>query len=331
MSPNQLHSASIIGTGAYTPERILTNAYFEKLVDTSDEWITSRTGIKRRHVVEAGMATTEMSERASRLAIAAAGIEPADIDMILVGTVTPDMALPSAAALLQNRLGAYNAGISDMVAACAGFIYGLGTARAFVVSGQYKNVLVLGAETLTSITNYKDRGTCVLFGDGAGAAIVSRSESGGRILSSCLRGDGRQWEDLHIPKGGSATPLENGDLENGNTCIRMNGSEVFKYAVRGMVESSKQALEDAGLTSADVSLFIPHQANIRIMEAVAKRLSLPLERVLNNIEEYGNTSAASVPIGLHEAVSDGRIKPGDVVLLSAFGAGFCWGSAVIQY
>jgi 3-oxoacyl-[acyl-carrier-protein] synthase-3 len=326
-----LHSAAITGTGAYTPERILTNADFERLVDTSDEWITSRTGIKRRHVVDPGMATSEMSERASRLAMAAAGIEPDDIDMILVGTVTPDMALPSAAALLQERLGAFNAGISDMVAACAGFIYGLGTARAFVVSGQYKNVLVLGAETLSSITNYNDRSTCVLFGDGAGAAIVSRSESGGRILSSCLRGDGRQWEDLQIPKGGSLVPLECDDLNNGSRYIHMNGSEVFKYAVRGMVESSKKALEDAELTSDDVSLFIPHQANIRIMDAVAKRLSLPRERVLNNIEEYGNTSAASVPIGLDEAVRDGRVKPGDVVLLSAFGAGFCWGSAVIQY
>jgi 3-oxoacyl-[acyl-carrier-protein] synthase-3 len=326
-----LHSAAITGTGAYTPDRILTNADFERMVDTSDEWITSRTGIKRRHVVDSGMATAEMSERASRLAMTAAGIDPADIDMILVGTVTPDMALPSTAALLQERLGAFNAGITDMAAACAGFIYGLGMARALVVSGQYRNVLVLGAETLSSITNYKDRSTCVLFGDGAGAAIVSRSESGGRILSSCLRGDGRQWEDLQIPKGGSATPMENGDLENGNRCILMNGSEVFKYAVRGMVESSKQALADAGLTSADVSLFIPHQANIRIMDAVAKRLSLPRELVLNNIEEYGNTSAASVPMGLHEATRDGRIKPGDVVLLSAFGAGFCWGSAVIQY
>lgn len=326
-----LHSASIIGTGSYTPEKILTNEYFASIVETSDEWITSRTGIKRRHVVENGMATSEMSEYATRIALEEAGISASDIGMILIGTVTPDRPLPSAAAMLQERIGAINAGISDVAAACAGFIYGLGMARALVCVGQMEHVLVVGAETLTSITNYQDRNTCVLFGDGAGAAIVSRRETGGRILATSMMGDGRQWQQLFIPKGGSATPLNNGDLADGSTCIRMNGSEVYKHAVRGMVRSSERALAEANMTSADVSLFIPHQANLRIMEAVAKRLKIPGDRVIQNIEEYGNTSSASVPIGLAEASKEGRIKSGDVVLLSAFGAGFCWGSAVIQY
>ncbi len=326
-----LHNASIIGTGSYTPDKILTNDYFESIVETSDDWITSRTGIKRRHVVENGMATSEMSEYASQIALEQAGIKASDIGMILIGTVTPDRPLPSAAAMLQDRIGAVNAGISDVAAACAGFIYGLGMARALVCVGQMEHVLVVGAETLTSITNYKDRNTCVLFGDGAGAAIVSRRNSGGRILSTSLMGDGRQWQELYIPKGGSATPLINGDLGNGNTCISMNGSEVYKHAVRGMVASSEQALAEANLKAEDVNLFIPHQANIRIMDAVAKRLKIPDDCIIKNIEEYGNTSSASVPIGLAEAGRDGRIKPGDVVLLSAFGAGFCWGSAVVQY
>ena len=325
------YEAFVSGTGGFTPERILTNEDFERMVDTSDEWITTRTGIKRRHVVEPGMATSEMSEHAARLAMEEAGIEAEDIGMILVGTVTPDMALPSTAALLQERLGAYNAGISDMAAACAGFLYGLATARAFVGVGQYEHVLAVGAETLTSITNYKDRNTCVLFGDGAGAAIVSRGKGKGKILSACLKGDGRQWAELQIPAGGSLREMEPADLDNGRRCIRMNGREVFRHAVRGMTESARVALRDAGLTQEDVNLFIPHQANVRIMNAVAERLGLTEDRVFNNIEEYGNTSSASVPIGLYEAHRDGRIRPGDTVLLSAFGAGFCWGSAVIQY
>jgi 3-oxoacyl-[acyl-carrier-protein] synthase-3 len=310
---------------------VLTNADFERMVDTSDEWITTRTGIKRRHVVEPGMATSEMSEHAARMALKEAGIEPEELGLIIVGTVTPDLPLPSAAALLQKRLGATRAGVTDIAAACAGFIYGLATARAFVAVGQYKHVLVIGAETLSSITNYKDRNTCVLFGDGAGAAVVSQSTTGGRILSACLRGDGRQWAELQIPSGGSLKKLEPSDLENGSRFIHMNGSEVYKYAVRGMADSSHDALAEAGLTAQDVDLFIPHQANRRIMEAVAKRLGLARERVVDNIEEYGNTSAASVPIGLSEALRAGRIQPGMTVLLSAFGAGFCWGSAVIQF
>jgi 3-oxoacyl-[acyl-carrier-protein] synthase-3 len=323
--------AWITGTGSYTPERVLTNADFERMVDTSDEWIISRTGIKRRHLVVEGQATSAMGEQASCRALEQAGISAEDIELILVGTVTPDMALPSTAALLQERLGAHRAAISDMAAACAGFIYGLATARAFVVSGMCRQVLVVGAETLSSITNYQDRNTCVLFGDGAGAAVVSASPGKARILSACLRGDGRQWPHLQIPAGGSLRKLVPSDLENGGRCIHMNGSEVFKYAVRGMTESTERALADAGLSPADISLFIPHQANVRIMEAVAKRLEVTPDRVLNNIEEYGNTSSASVPIGLDEACRTGRVQPGDVVVLSAFGAGFCWGSAVLQF
>jgi 3-oxoacyl-[acyl-carrier-protein] synthase III len=323
--------AWITGTGSYVPERILTNADFERMVDTTDEWITTRTGIKRRHVVAEGQATCAMGEQASLRALEQAGLSANDIDLILVGTVTPDMVLPSTAALLQERLGAQRAAISDMVAACAGFIYGLATARAFVVSGMCRQVLVVGGETLSSITNYQDRNTCVLFGDGAGAAVVSSSPGRARILSACLRGDGRQWEDLYIPAGGSLRKLVPSDLENGSRFIHMNGSEVFKYAVRGMTESTETALADAGLSPADINLFIPHQANVRIMEAVSKRLGLGPDRVLSNIAEYGNTSSASVPIGLDEAYREGRIRPGDVVVLSAFGAGFCWGSAVLKF
>jgi len=321
----------ILGIGSYVPEKVLTNADFERMVDTTDEWITTRTGIKRRHVVVEGQATCAMGEQASLRALEQAGVSANDIDLILVGTVTPDMVLPSTAALLQERLGAQRAAISDLVAACAGFIYGLATARAFVVSGMCRQVLVVGGETLSSITNYQDRNTCVLFGDGAGAAIVSSSPGKARILSACLRGDGRQWQDLYIPAGGSLRKMVPSDLENGSRFIHMNGSEVFKYAVRGMTESTEQALADAGLSPADINLFIPHQANVRIMEAVAKRLNLGPDRVLSNIAEYGNTSSASVPIGLDEAHREGRIRPGDVVVLSAFGAGFCWGSAVLKF
>ena len=323
--------AWITGTGCYVPERVLTNADLERMVDTSDEWITTRTGIKRRHLVAEGQATSEMGEQAAQRALEAAGITADELDLILVGTVTPDMVLPSTAALLQERLGAERAAVNDIVAACAGFIYGVATARAFVMSGMCRNVLVVGAETLSSITNYHDRNTCVLFGDGAGAAIVSAKPGPAKILSACLRGDGRQWQELQIPAGGSLKRLDPSDLENGSRYIHMNGSEVFKHAVRGMTESTEKALSDAGLKASDINLFIPHQANVRIMEAVAKRLELSQEQVFCNIEEYGNTSSASVPIGLDEARRQGRIRPGDVVVLSAFGAGFCWGSAVLQF
>lgn len=323
--------AWITGTGCYVPERVLTNADLEQMVDTSDEWITTRTGIKRRHLVAEGQATSDMSEQAALRALEAAGLSAEELDLILVGTVTPDKVLPSTAALLQERLGAQRAAISDIVAACAGFIYGMATARAFVVSGMCQNVLVVGAETLSSITNYQDRNTCVLFGDGAGAAIVSATKGQAKILSACLRGDGRQWQELQIPAGGSLNRLAPSDLQNGSRFIHMNGSEVFKYAVRGMTESTEKALSDAGLKASDINLFIPHQANVRIMEAVAKRLDLSTEQVFSNIEEYGNTSSASVPIGLDEARRQGRIRPGDIVVLSAFGAGFCWGSAVLQF
>jgi 3-oxoacyl-[acyl-carrier-protein] synthase-3 len=326
-----LHEAVIAGTGRYSPERILTNADFERMVDTSDEWITSRTGIKRRHLVVEGQGTADMSEQASLRALEQSGVDPVDLDLIMVGTVTPDYPLPSVSALLQERLGAPNAAIQDIVAACAGFIYGLATARAFVVSGQCKNVLVIGAETLSSIVDYTDRNTCVLFGDGAGAAIVTRGGAGARILSSCLRGDGRQWKELQIPAGGSIRALQAADLENGSRYIHMNGHEVFKHAVRGMADSAASALADAGLKYSDIDLYIPHQANVRIMDAVAKRMGLSQDRVFCNIEEYGNTSAASVPIGLDEAHRSGRIQKGDVVVLSAFGAGFCWGSTVLQF
>ncbi|HWO56376.1 MAG TPA: beta-ketoacyl-ACP synthase III [bacterium] len=329
-------SAIIRGTGHYTPAKVLTNQDFEKIVDTSDEWIVERTGIRERRVLNgAGDVRTcsDMATVAGRAAIADAGLTPADIDGIIVGTVTPDYPLPATATVVQEKLGAGRAAVMDVVAACAGFIYGLTVARAFILTGVSRNVLVIGAEHLSSITNYKDRNTCVLFGDGAGAAVVSASrpgEEGRGILSTFLSGDGQYRELLHIPIGGSRSPLTPASVNDPLRYIQMDGREVFKLAVREMEDACDRVLADAKVEPRDIDMVIPHQANARIIEALTKRLGVAPERVYRNIERLGNTSSASVPIALDEARRAGLIGPGSLVLSVAFGGGLVWGAALYR-
>jgi len=326
------YDAVITGTGSSTPEKILTNAELEKMVDTTDEWITTRTGIKERRIADKETAASDLCLEATKKAMAEAKIKPEELDLIMIGTVTPDYLLPSTACILQDRLGAKNAAVMDIVAACSGFIYGLSVAQSFIYSGKYKTILVIGVEILSKITNWNDRNTCVLFGDGAGAAIVQRANENNKgILATYLCGDGSLANLLHIPVGGTRTPLTKENIDKGDHFIKMEGSEVFKSAVRSMGDAATRALKEANISAEQVDLLIPHQANIRIIEATAKRLKLPMEKVFVNIDKYGNTSAASIPIALDEARKSGRIKPGDITLLVAFGAGFTWGSAVIRW
>lgn len=329
---NKKINSKITGTGSFAPPRILTNYDLEKMVETSDEWIITRTGIKERRIAEDGTAPSDLALKASEIALKEAGLEPDQIDLILVGTVTPDYILPSTACILQDKLKAKNSAVLDIVAACSGFIYGLSIASAFIAIGQYKNVLVIGVETLSKIVNWEDRNTCVLFGDGAGAAVVSATNEDNKgILGTFLSGDGSLANLLHIPVGGAKIPLtkENFDLKQHYIC--MAGSEVFKSAVRAMEDAAEHIIEKVGLSPEQIDLVIPHQANIRIIEALAKRLKLPMEKVYVNIDRYGNTSAASVPIALDEARKKGLIKEGSNTVLVAFGAGFTWGSAVIRW
>lgn len=329
---NNRFGAVITGTGSFTPEKVLTNADLEKMVDTTDEWITSRSGIKERRIADKETAASDLCFEATKKAMAEAKIKPEELDLILIGTVTPDYLLPSTACILQDRLGAKNAAVMDIVAACSGFLYGLSVAQAFIYSGKYKTILVIGVEVLSKITNWNDRNTCVLFGDGAGAAIVQRTQENNKgILATYLCGDGSLANLLHIPVGGTRTPLTKENIDKGDQYIKMEGSEVFKSAVRSMGDAATRALKEANISSEQIDLLIPHQANIRIIEATAKRLKLPMEKVFVNIDKYGNTSAASIPIALDEARKSGRIKPGYITLLVAFGAGFTWGSAVIRW
>ena len=324
-------SGQITGTGSAAPEKVLTNLDLEKMVDTSDEWITERTGIKERRIADDGTAASDLALEASRKAMEEAGVAADEIDLILLGTVTPDFLLPSAACILQDKLGAKNAGIMDIVAACSGFIYGLSIAQAYIASGKYKNILVIGVEVLSKITDWTDRDTCVLFGDGAGAAVVQATNSDKGIVSTYISGDGSLASLLHIPVGGSKTPLTPENIHQRYHFIQMKGSEVFKSAVRSMGDAAQKVIDMGGISSEDVDLLIPHQANIRIIEATAKRIKLPMDKVYVNIHRYGNTSAASIPIALDEARKNGRIKNGSKVVLVAFGAGFTWGSALIKF
>jgi len=325
------YNAKIVGTGMAVPERILTNADLEKMMDTSDEWITTRSGIKERRIADEKIAASDLALEASLKALDEAKLKPQDLDLIIVGTVTPDFLLPSTACVLQDRLGNKTAAVMDVVAACAGFIYGLSVAKAFVNTGQFKSALVIGVEILSKFTNWEDRNTCVLFGDGAGAAIVQASKGEGGIVSTYISGDGSLANLLHAPIGGTRTPLTKENIDLKQHKIIMAGSEVFKSAVRAMGDSALKVIELAGLKSGDIDLLIPHQANIRIIEATAKRLKLPMERVYVNIDKYGNTSSASVPMALDEAKRKGRIKKGDKVVLVAFGGGFTWGAALIEW
>lgn len=324
-------NSKITGIGSYVPNRRLTNADLEKIVDTSDDWIVSRTGIRERRIGADDEATSDMAQMAGRRAMEMAGAKPEEIDLLMVGTVTPDYRCPSAACIVQKKLGLVNAAAMDIVAACAGFLHGLTTADAFVKVGKFKKIMVIGVEKLSTITDYSDRNTCVLFGDGAGAAIVEPSDDEAGILSTFIKSDGRFTELLWIPNGGSAMPFQNIENPNGDIFLKMNGKEVFKHAVREMEDASRRVLNEAGVTAEDIKLMVAHQANIRIIESTAKRLGIPEEKVFLNIAKYGNTSAASVPIAMDEALQEGKIKKGDLVLMTAFGGGLTWASALIRW
>lgn len=319
--------ARIIGTGGYLPEKVLTNADLEKMVETSDEWITDRTGIKKRHIAADNETTSDLAEKAARQAISAAGIKPAEIDLIIVATTTADRVFPSTACLLQNRLQIHGCPAFDVQAVCTGFIYALGVADMFVRTGKSHNALVVGAETLSRITDWSDRTTCVLFGDGAGAVVLSASDTPG-ILSTQLHADGQYKELLTVPAGVSENYEK---LKAGEAYMQMKGNEVFKMAVNTLGRIADETLEVNNMQKSDVDWLVPHQANIRIINATAKKLDMPMERVVVTVDEHGNTSAASIPMALNIAVRDGRIKPGETVLLEAFGGGFTWGSALLKF
>ena len=322
--------AMITGTGHAVPERVLTNHDLAEMVDTSDEWIRTRTGIVERHIADEGKGTSDYAARAAKEALEEANLAPEELDLILFGTVTPDMYFPSAACFLQEKIGAVNAAALDISAACSGFLYGLTLAEGMIASGKYRNILVIGAELLSRITDWTDRATCVLFGDGAGAAVIQPSDGEKGILGSYIKSDGRLWQLLNMPGGGSLLPPARAKENTEPYYIKMEGREVFRHAVTLMGESSLRVLEEAEITGKDLDLFIPHQANLRIIQAIAKRLNVPDEKVYVNLDRYGNTSAASIPIALNEARRNGRIKPGNLILGVAFGAGFTWASVLFR-
>ncbi len=328
----QLRHATITGTGSYLPEQVITNFDLEKLVDTSDEWIRQRTGIRERRIAEDDEATSDLCVRAARWAIKNANINPLDIQMILVATVTPDTFFPSTACYVQKGIGAKHASAMDISAACAGFLYGLDIADGLIRSGRYDTILVVGGEIFNKIVDWSDRGTCVLFGDGAGAAVVQATDEPKGILASYIGSDG-DYADidlLGIPAGGSRMPVTQKAIDQKLDKIQMNGREVFKLGVRLMPEAAHRVLRQANVSVKDIDLLIPHQANLRIIEAVGDRLGVPREKVYINVDKYGNTSAATVIIALDEAIREGRAKPGDLLLLVTFGAGLTWGSTLLQ-
>ncbi|UCC44373.1 MAG: ketoacyl-ACP synthase III [Candidatus Zixiibacteriota bacterium] len=323
--------ARITGTGSYVPPDRMTNADFERLVDTSDEWITTRTGIKERRIAKNGMTTSDMAVKACKNAMEMAGCSHDEIEALITGTVTPDYKLPSNSCVIQEKMGLPQAVGFDIAAACTGFVSGLSIAQAFVESGKYRKILVVGVEKLSSFTNYEDRSTCVLFGDAAGAAVVEPCETGAGVISTFLRSDGNYRPLLWSEIGGCKYPYVPGEDPSGRDKILMNGSDLFKVAVREMGNAAVKVIEDAGLTSSDIALFIPHQANIRIIKAMAKRLKMDMSKVVHNIDRYGNTSSASIPLALDEANRAGRIKPGDHIVMVAFGGGLIWGSALLKW
>lgn len=324
-------SAGIIGTGSYLPEKVLTNQHFTDYLDTTDEWIVSRTGIKERRQAGPGKATSDLGAIAGKRAIKDAGLQAEDIDLIITATVTPDMLLPATACLIQEKIKAKNAAAFDINAACSGFIYGLSMANAFVKTGVYKNVLVIGAEVLSSILDPEDRRTVVLFGDGAGAAVVSQVEEGKGFMAFDLGADGSGADVLKLDAGGSKMPANQESLDLGAHYVKMMGKEVFKFAVRILGQTSRRVLEKAGITNEDVDFLIPHQANIRIVDAALRRFQISRDKTMINLEKYGNTSGASIPIALDEAIKLGRIRENDTVVMVGFGAGLTWASTVMKY
>ncbi len=320
----------IAGTGSYAPSRVMTNTELERMVATSDDWIRERTGIRERHIAASGEACSDLAVQAGRRALAAAGLAASDLDLILVATCTGDYPLPATACLVQHQLGATKAAACDLSAACCGFVYALSVADAYVRTGM-RHVLVIGAEVMSAITDWSDRNTCILFGDGAGAAVVSASDGERGILSTHLRSDGSLCELITVPAGGSRTPLSEQVVADRTHFIKMKGNETFKVAVRTLEEIARETLAANHLQVEDLDLYVPHQANMRILKAVMERLGLPLEKVMLNLECYGNTSAASIPIALDEAVRAGRVRDGSLVMLGAFGAGLTWASALIRW
>lgn len=323
--------SKIIGTGSYVPEKVLTNYDLEKMVDTSHEWIMDRTGISERRIASSEEATSDLAYNASLSALKNAGIKPEDIDFIIVATITPDMLFPSTACLVQEKLGINGIFAFDISAACSGFVYALSVADNFIKSGLYRTGLVIGAEVLSRLVDWTDRSTCVLFGDGAGAVVLQAVSGENGIISTHLRSDGRMWDMLYVPGGGTRVPASEDMLNKKLQYIKMRGNELFKVAVNTMTEAAREVLKFNGLTSDDITLFIPHQANLRIIQAVGKKLSTPMSKFMINLEKYGNTSAASIPIALYDAISEGRIKENDYILLDAFGGGLTWGASLIKW
>jgi 3-oxoacyl-[acyl-carrier-protein] synthase-3 len=330
------YEAKILGTGMYAPKKVMTNFDLEKIVETNDQWIFERTGIKERRIcsTEGGEFPTDMALYATRDALKAANLQPNDIDFIIFASVTPDVKLPNSACILQVKLGiTNNCTCLDISVACSGFVYGVNMANSFIKTGMAKNVLVVGSEMLSREVNWKDRNTCILFGDGCGVAIVGRAEEGSesKILSSILSSDGTGGEFFDQPVGGAVTPITVEHIQEGSHFMQMKGKEMFKVATRTLAENGRKVLEMAGMTKEDVNWVVPHQANIRIIETTANLLGVSMEKMIVNIEKYGNTSAGTVPIAFHEAIADGRIKRGDIVLFDAFGAGLTAGATLLKY
>ena len=328
---NKKNNAGIVGMGVCLPEKVLTNADLTRMIDTNDEWIRERTGIKERRIAEDSQAASDLGVIAAQRALKAAGILADEVDLIIVATATADMQFPSTACIIQEQLGLKNTPAFDVTAGCTGFIYALTIANQFIASGFYRTVLVVGTEVLSKVTNWKDRETCILLADGAGAVVLRPAAPGCGILSLKLGADGAGGKELLLPAGGSRMPVTPELVEANQNKLQMNGSEVFKFAMKILPEVTEQALALADLHKEDIDLIVPHQANIRIIEAAARRLDLPMEKFMVNLDRYGNTSSASIPIAMHEAVETGRIKSGDVVVLTGFGAGLTWGSIVMQW
>jgi len=323
--------AKIIATGSYVPKHVLTNFDLEKMVDTSDEWIRERSGIRERRIADEKEAASDLACEAAKAAFKRADIKPKDIELIIVATVTGDMPTPATACHLQHKLGIKKAAAFDVNAACSGFLYGLSITDSFIKSGAYKKILIVGAEVLSRVTDWEDRTTCVLFGDGAGAVILKATDEDRGIVSTHIRSNGALWELLNMPGGGSRNPASKESLKKKMHYLRMKGNETFKIAVRTLENLVARTLEENKLKPSQLSLLIPHQANLRIIQATAERLNIPMEKVFVNIDKYGNTSAASIPIALDEAVRQGRVRDGDYVLLEAFGGGLTWASVLIKW
>lgn len=324
-------AVGIVATGACTPERLLTNADLETMVDTSDEWIRTRTGVVTRHISDPGTALSDFAIPAARTALTRAGLAPEDVDLIVVATITPDAPLPSTACIVQHQLGAAHAAAFDLAAACSGFIYAVTVVAPLIETGRYRNALVIGGDLVSRITDYSDRGTCILFGDAVGAVVLQPVPAGCGILATYLRADGSGGPLLTVPAGGSRKPASLETLQSHEHYLHMNGNEVYKFAVRAIDDAVTTVLDHAGLNTSDIALIVPHQANLRIIEAAAKRLDIPQDRWAINIQEYGCTSAASIPLALNEAQQAGRIHEGDVVALVGFGGGLTWGAVLLRW